>query len=78
MKSHVEHVLGHIKKNNSNRRMPTIRVAKHKCQGGCGHEQTANHSYSALLTKFKDKPKVGEYGFLIIHGSKLLSTNSSK
>jgi CRISPR-associated exonuclease Cas4 len=40
MKSHVKRVLGHIKRIIQTEELPPIRVAKHKCQGGCGHKQT--------------------------------------
>ena len=40
MKSHVKRVLGHIKRIIKGEELPPIRVAKHKCQGGCGHKQT--------------------------------------
>ncbi len=40
MKSHVKRVIGHIKRIIQTEELPPIRVAKHKCQGGCGHKQT--------------------------------------
>jgi CRISPR-associated exonuclease Cas4 len=40
MKSHVKRVLGHIRRIIQTEELPPIRVAKHKCQGGCGHKQT--------------------------------------
>ena len=40
MKTHVKRILGHIKKIIQTETLPPIRVAKHKCQGGCGHKQT--------------------------------------
>jgi CRISPR-associated exonuclease Cas4 len=40
MKSYVKRVLGHIKRIIKDEELPPIRVAKHKCQGGCGHKQT--------------------------------------
>jgi CRISPR-associated exonuclease Cas4 len=40
MKSYVKRVLGHIKRIIRDEELPPIRVAKHKCQGGCGHKQT--------------------------------------
>lgn len=40
MKTHVKRVLGHIKRIIQTETLPPIRVAKHKCQGGCGHKQT--------------------------------------
>jgi len=39
MKSYVKRVLGHIKRIIRDEELPPIRVAKHKCQGGCGHSQ---------------------------------------
>src|SRR3972149_9747665 len=44
MKSHVKRVLGHIKRIIQDEELPPIRVAKHKCQGGCGHKQTCQPS----------------------------------
>ncbi|MBE3116831.1 CRISPR-associated protein Cas4 [Candidatus Bathyarchaeota archaeon] len=40
MKSHVKRVLGHIKRIIQDEELTPIHVAKHKCQGGCGHKQT--------------------------------------
>ena len=40
MKSYVKRVLGHIKRIIKDEELPPIRVAKHKCTGGCGHKQT--------------------------------------
>jgi len=40
MKTHVKRVLGHIKRIIQTEELPPIRVAKYKCQGGCGHKQT--------------------------------------
>ena len=40
MKTHVKRVLGHIKRIIQTEDLPPIRVAKYKCQGGCGHKQT--------------------------------------
>jgi len=40
MKSYVKRVIGHIKKIIKEETLPPIRVAKNKCQGGCGHKQT--------------------------------------
>ena len=40
MKTHVKRVLGHIKRIIQTEELPPIRVAKHKCQGGCGHKQS--------------------------------------
>jgi len=40
MKSYVKRVLGHIKRIIKEEELPPIRVAKHKCTGGCGHKQT--------------------------------------
>ena len=40
MKTHVKRVIGHIKRIIQTEDLPPIRVAKHKCQGGCGHKQT--------------------------------------
>ena len=39
MKSYVKRVLGHIKGIMKEEELPTIRVAKQKCTGGCGHKQ---------------------------------------
>ena len=44
MESHVKRVLGHIKRIIKDEELPLIRVAKHKCQGGCGHKQTCQPS----------------------------------
>jgi len=44
MKSHVKRVLGHIKRIIKDEELPPIRVAKHKCQGGCGHKQSCQPS----------------------------------
>ena len=44
MKTHVKRVLGHIKRIIQTEELPPIRVAKHKCQGGCGHKQTCQPS----------------------------------
>jgi len=44
MKSHVKRVLGHIKRIIREEELPPVRVAKHKCQGGCGHKQTCQPS----------------------------------
>jgi CRISPR-associated exonuclease Cas4 len=40
MKSYVKRVIGHIKRIIKEETLPLIRVAKNKCQGGCGHKQT--------------------------------------
>ncbi|MEM3736992.1 MAG: CRISPR-associated protein Cas4 [Candidatus Bathyarchaeia archaeon] len=40
MKSYVKKVIEHIKRIIKEERLPPIRVAKNKCQGGCGHKQT--------------------------------------
>jgi len=40
MKIHVKRVLGHIKRIIQTEELPPVRVAKYKCQGGCGHKQT--------------------------------------
>lgn len=40
MKTHVKRIIGHIKRIIQTETLPPIRVAKHKCQGGCGHKQT--------------------------------------
>ncbi len=40
MKSYVKRVVGHIKRIIREERLPPIRVAQNKCQGGCGHKQT--------------------------------------
>jgi CRISPR-associated exonuclease Cas4 len=40
MKTHVKRVLGHIKRIIQTETLPPTRVAKHKCQGGCGHKQS--------------------------------------
>ena len=39
MKSYVKRVLGHIKRIIRDEELPPIRVAEHKCMGGCGHKQ---------------------------------------
>jgi|YelNatPaOPRAMG01_1025707.scaffolds.fasta_scaffold09651_7 CRISPR-associated exonuclease Cas4 len=39
MKSYVKRVIGHIKRIIKEEKLPPIRVAKSKCQGGCGHKQ---------------------------------------
>jgi len=44
MKSYVKRVLGHIKRIIRDEELPPIRVAKHKCQGGCGHKQACQQS----------------------------------
>lgn len=44
MKSYVKRVLGHIKRIIREEELPPIRVAKHKCAGGCGHKQTCLQS----------------------------------
>ncbi len=44
MKSFVRRVLGHIKRIIRDEELPPVRVAKHKCQGGCGHRQTCMQS----------------------------------
>ncbi len=48
MKSHVKRVIGHIKRIIQTEDLPPIRVAKHKCQGGCGHKQTCQPNQSSL------------------------------
>lgn len=40
MKSYVKKVVGHIKRIIREEELPPIRVARNKCQGGCGHKQT--------------------------------------
>jgi CRISPR-associated exonuclease Cas4 len=40
MKTHVKRVIGHIKRIIKEEKLPPVRVAKHKCTGGCGHKQT--------------------------------------
>jgi CRISPR-associated exonuclease Cas4 len=40
MKSYVKRILGHIRRIIRDEKLPPIRVAKHKCAGGCGHKQT--------------------------------------
>ncbi len=42
MKSYVKRVVGHIKRMIRDGKLPPIRVARNKCQGGCGHKQTCN------------------------------------
>ncbi|MGC8896597.1 MAG: CRISPR-associated protein Cas4 [Candidatus Bathyarchaeia archaeon] len=42
MKSYVKRVVGHIKRIIREEKLPPIRVAQNKCQGGCGHKQTCN------------------------------------
>jgi CRISPR-associated exonuclease Cas4 len=44
MKTHVKRVIGHIKRITQTEELPPIRVAKHKCRGGCGHKQTCHPS----------------------------------
>ena len=39
MKTHVKRIIGHIKRMIREEKLPPIRVAKHKCTGGCGHKQ---------------------------------------
>lgn len=39
MKSFVKRVLGHIRRIIRDEQLPPVRVAKHKCTGGCGHKQ---------------------------------------
>jgi CRISPR-associated exonuclease Cas4 len=39
MKTHVKRVIGHIKRIIKEETLPPIRVAKHKCTGGCGYKQ---------------------------------------
>jgi CRISPR-associated exonuclease Cas4 len=39
MKTHVKRIIGHIKSMIREEKLPPIRVAKHKCTGGCGHKQ---------------------------------------
>jgi CRISPR-associated exonuclease Cas4 len=38
MKTHVKRIIGHIKRMIREEKLPPIRVAKHKCTGGCGHK----------------------------------------
>jgi len=40
MKTFVKRVLGHIRRIIKDEELPPIRVAKHKCTGGCGYKQT--------------------------------------
>ncbi|MEM2146311.1 MAG: Dna2/Cas4 domain-containing protein, partial [Candidatus Jordarchaeaceae archaeon] len=42
MKSYVKRIVGHIKRIIREERLPPIRVAQNKCQGGCGHKQTCH------------------------------------
>ncbi|MEM3694886.1 MAG: CRISPR-associated protein Cas4 [Candidatus Bathyarchaeia archaeon] len=42
MKSYVKRIVGHIKRIIREERLPPIRVAPNKCQGGCGHKQTCH------------------------------------
>jgi len=44
MKSHVKRIIGHIKRIIKDEELPPIRVAKQKCQGGCGHKQICQQS----------------------------------
>jgi CRISPR-associated exonuclease Cas4 len=44
MKSYVKRVLEHIKRIIRDEELPPVRVAKRKCQGGCGHKQTCMSS----------------------------------
>lgn len=39
MKTHVKRIIGHIKRIIKEETLPRVRVAKHKCTGGCGHKQ---------------------------------------
>jgi CRISPR-associated exonuclease Cas4 len=39
MKSYVKRIVGHIKRIIQDEELLPLRVAKHKCQGGCGHRQ---------------------------------------
>jgi len=38
MKTHVKRVIGHVKRIVREEKLPPIRVAKHKCTGGCGYK----------------------------------------
>ncbi|MBS7644275.1 CRISPR-associated protein Cas4 [Candidatus Bathyarchaeota archaeon] len=38
MKTYVKRVLGHIKRIMSEEKLPPLRVAPHKCTGGCGYK----------------------------------------
>ncbi len=40
MKSYAKRVVGHIKRIIREEKLPPIKVARNKCQGGCGHKQT--------------------------------------
>ena len=44
MKTFVKRVLGHIRRIIKDEELPPIRVAKYKCDGGCGHKQTCQPS----------------------------------
>ncbi len=44
MKTHVKRVIGHIKRIISDEKLPPIRVAKHKCTGGCGYRTLCKRS----------------------------------
>ncbi len=44
MKIFVKRVLGHIRRIIKDEELPSIRVAKHKCAGGCGHKQICQQS----------------------------------
>jgi CRISPR-associated exonuclease Cas4 len=44
MKSYVKRVIGHIKRIIKEETLPPIKVARSKCQGGCGHKQTCQQS----------------------------------
>jgi len=45
MKSHVKRILGHVKRIVKDEELPPIRVAKQKCQGGCGHKQVCQSGF---------------------------------
>lgn len=51
MKSYMKRVLGHIKRIIKDEELPPIRVAKHKCAGGCGHEQTCRLSWALFYVR---------------------------
>jgi CRISPR-associated exonuclease Cas4 len=40
IKIFVKRILGHIRRIIKDEELPPIRIAKHKCTGGCGHKQT--------------------------------------
>jgi CRISPR-associated exonuclease Cas4 len=62
VKGNVKRVLGHIKRIMKEEELPSTRVAKHKCQGGCGHKKTCMLSST---------------WFYVRSGSKLVRSNAT-